>query len=800
MKKILQFLFFVLAYTSQAQQIVVSGFVKDETTQKGIPHALLIFSKNIVCLCDTIGFYSCTAPKGDYVVVVDAENYDSKPFAWQVNETSTVKDFFLQPMTARQLSEVTVIGVEKPWDVRSQLQTVGTTIYAGKKNELIDLNSMAFNTAINNARQLYAKVPGINIIENDQAGVQLSIATRGLNPNRTTEFNARQNGYDISADPIGYPETYYSPPTDALDNIEIIRGAASLQYGTQFGGLLNFRFKKGPEDKTFDLMSKQTVGSYGFFNSFNSIGGQHKKLNYYVFHNYKRSDGWRANTGFEIHNAFSSLKYSLTPKLTLGFDYTLMQYQMKQPGGLTDQQFKLNPRQSLRNRNWFDASWNIPALTLDYAIDTDNILSVKIYSLLADRKNVGNLSPINYPDDATSPRTVMNDQYRNVYMESRYIHHYELIHHIQSSFLAGMRFYHGETHRTQGYNYSGSNADFSVVDNTNFQIDYRFPSYNAAVFFENVFQLTEKFSVTPGARLEYIQTNAIGYTIADTTTNTKTFGNETHTRKFPLLGVGLDYKISNKTDAYANFSQNYSPISFGDIVILQPGMKVDPNLKDVKGYNFDLGYRGQYKRIFNFDVSSFYLLYKNRVGNLLQTDGGDNVYQYKTNISDSRSVGAEAYGEINFLHLLPHYKYKTDKLSLYTSIAYTNARYINTPGRTQFAGKRVEYAAQWIDRFGIVFSFNRWSGSLQYSYTDPEFSDATNARSSNNGIVGIIPAYHVIDFTMGYTLNRWRLSLSVNNLTNEMYFTRRTTGFPGPGIIPSQGRAFYGTLQFHLWP
>ena len=86
---------------------------------------------------------------------------------------------------------------------------------------------------------------GLNIWESDGAGVQLGIGGRGLSPNRNSNFNTRQNGYDISADPLGYPESYYSPPLEAIERIEIVRGAASLQYGTQFGGMLNFKFKKG---------------------------------------------------------------------------------------------------------------------------------------------------------------------------------------------------------------------------------------------------------------------------------------------------------------------------------------------------------------------------------------------------------------------------------------------------------------------------------------------------------------------------------------------------------------------------
>lgn len=35
---------------------------------------------------------------------------------------------------------------------------------------------------------------------------------------------------DISSEVFGYPETYYTPPMEALGKIEVIRGAASLQY------------------------------------------------------------------------------------------------------------------------------------------------------------------------------------------------------------------------------------------------------------------------------------------------------------------------------------------------------------------------------------------------------------------------------------------------------------------------------------------------------------------------------------------------------------------------------------------
>ena len=120
----------------------------------------------------------------------------------------------------------------------------GTSIYAGKKSEAILFNQFNVGLAVNNSRLIYNQISGLNIYDSDAAGIQLNIGGRGLDPNRTSNFNTRQNGYDISADVLGYPESYYTPPSESLSRIELIRGAASLQYGTQFGGLINFKIKE----------------------------------------------------------------------------------------------------------------------------------------------------------------------------------------------------------------------------------------------------------------------------------------------------------------------------------------------------------------------------------------------------------------------------------------------------------------------------------------------------------------------------------------------------------------------------
>lgn len=138
--------------------------------------------------------------------------------------------------------------------------TSGMIILSGKKVEIIEVANQNVSLVTNNSRQVFARIAGVQIWENDGSGAQVSIATRGLNPNRSWEFNVRQNGYDISADAFGYPEAYYNPPMEAVKRIEIIRGAASLQYGPQFGGLLNYELDEPDGNRKFSFKSSQTLG------------------------------------------------------------------------------------------------------------------------------------------------------------------------------------------------------------------------------------------------------------------------------------------------------------------------------------------------------------------------------------------------------------------------------------------------------------------------------------------------------------------------------------------------------------
>ncbi len=676
-------------------------------------------------------------------------------------------------------------GIERMPEIKDNV------IYAGKKSEVIILDKINADLSINNTRQIFSKVPGLNIWENDGSGIQTNISTRGLSANRSWEFNVRQNGYDISSEAFGYPESYYTPPTESLSKIEIVRGASSLQYGTQFGGLLNYEIKQGHATKKLSVEEQVTFGSYGLANFYSAIGGTIKKLNYYVFLHDRQADGWRQNSRYNTRTFFVSANYQFTKKLNIALEYTNMENSSQQPGGLTDIQLKTNSPLSNRARNWIGTPWNVAALTIKYDISPKVSLIIKTFTSMSERNSVGNLSAINIIDIinpltlAYNLRRVDRDFYQNIGTEARLSYKYKLFK--QSHTLAsGVRAYAGNTQRKQkGTGNSGSDFDITLTNNQ-YVTDLKFNTNNYAFFAENIFQITNKFKVIPGVRFENIY-NKIEGTI---NSNTSSIVPQTSYRNILLAGIGSEYLISTKTNIYANISQAYRPVTFSEFTPSNADEIIDPNLKDAKGLNADFGYRGMVKNFLNFDVGMFYLNYDNRVGTILQ-----NGANFKTNIGQSVSQGIESFIEINPFKIWNENP-KWGSISLFTSNSFIDAKYVNskeTDPTKSYNGKQVENAPRNINRMGLTYTYKTFTSTFLYSSSSEIYTDALNTELPNTTYqIGKIEGYKVMDLSCAYVfLKNCNIKSGVNNLADEAYATRRSNGYPGPGLLPGNGRTFY---------
>src|SRR5574343_702025 len=701
---------------------------------------------------------------------------------------------------SKNLPDITVVGRNSKSDYQQMPEIVGTNIYAGKKNALIVMDNVQGNVVNNTMRQVMAKIPGIHIWESDPSGIQIGIAARGLSPNRSWEFNVRQNGYDIAADPYGYHEAYYNTQLQAVQRIEVVRGQGSLQYGPQFGGLINYILRNGSEiNKPIELETQQSFGSNGLFNSYNAIGGKKGKIHYYSFFDHREGNGWRENSRFYNNSGYATITYHFTNKFSLTAEVMRSNMRSQQPGGLTDNQIIQNAQQSLRSRNWFDVTWTTPALIANYEISKNTRWNTKLFTTFGDRNSVGFMLPITVKDSINTltgnynSRTVSLDQYRNYGLESRIITSYTLGK-MQNNLSAGIRLYTGTTSRqADGVGSTGNNYDISISGQHPRDIVFR--TNNVAAFVENIFRINEKLILIPGFRYEWIQGSASGRNGFAPNGNEILLQNITRNRGFLLAGMGAEYHITNTTEIYANYSQAYRPIQFANLQAPPTTDIVDPELKDSKGYNFDIGYRGKIKNFLQFDISGFYLQYNNRVG--VVTPNGSN-YRLITNVGASTSKGIESYLEFN-----PARAFNAPTpfdLIVFSSYGYTDARYSGNHKDANTKGKRVENAPEHIMRAGITAGYKKWLFTWQYSHVSQAFSDANNTLTPTaHGNNGLIPAYDITDITLTYKMNnKFNIKSELNNLFDARYFTRRAGGYPGPGALPADGRTFFLSLQAKL--
>ena len=294
----------------------------------------------------------------------------------------------------------------------------------------------------------------------------------------------------------------------------MIRGAASLQYGTQFGGLVNFILRPPPAHRKARLESRQTFGSYGLWSSFQRFAGTSGRWSYSAHYQHKQGNGFRPNSRFRSHQGYVQLGYAFSEQSAVRAEVTLLHYLARQPGGLTDAQFTADPFQSNRGRNWFAVDWRLASLRWDHRFADQTRMSVQCFGLHASREAVGfRTNRVSQIDDPNAARDLLRGGFRNGGMEARFLHRYRMGRR-SGILLVGSKLYLARNTAIQGPASADSTADFrlrtDLFPDYPFQSDFIFPNRNLAVFSENIFRLSPTFSLTPGVRFEILDTQSEG--------------------------------------------------------------------------------------------------------------------------------------------------------------------------------------------------------------------------------------------------------------------------------------------------
>ena len=802
-------IFFILILYSHfiiGQEKKVSGVILNED--------LSIYKNKIKIYDRDKGLLDETDEKGNFEFYTNKESNsiiflsaEDLFFEKKINiKNDTIIEIIFSPKI-ENLSEVILKANRiKAFQLKRLEDSKGTSIYAGKKNEVVLVTQTMANLAVNSSRQIYSQVAGLNIYENDDAGIQLHIGGRGLDPNRTSNFNTRQNNYDISADVLGYPESYYTPPAESLSEIQIVRGAASLQYGTQFGGLVNFVILPPNINKSLEITSRNTLGSNNLYTNYTSFSGTINKFSYYSFVNYKKGNGFRSNSEFDSKNMYINLNYQITEKTKISTEFTYLNYLAQQAGGLSDKMFNENPYQSNRKRNWFNLDWFLYNFKLESDLNKNTSLGINFFGLNAKRKSLGFRSNRVDQIDPLQERDLIFGDFNNFGLESKLLTKYKILNK-KSIFLLGLKYYNSNNTGEQGPGINNSEPNFNfqydLFPNYRYQSFFTYPNLNFSLFGENIFYLSDKLSITPGFRYENIKTESDGYyrnlnfdAAGNVILNELNYSNDIRKRSFILLGIGISFKPSSFIEFYGNISENYRSVTFADISIYNPSYAINPNITDESGMTTDFGLRGNIKNFISYDISLFNLSYNDRIGFVQKLMKDGRVKTERGNVGNAKIFGIESLIDFNLKKII--FNKENYSLNYFINTSFINSEYISSeiPG---IKGKKVEFVPKSNIKTGLRFGYNNFMLSAQYSYMSKQFTDSSNAISGNlSGVIGQIPAYKILDLSLSYYFKNFTFESGVNNLLNEKYFTRRATGYPGPGIIPSSPRTFYFTMEIKI--
>jgi len=640
----------------------------------------------------------------------------------------------------------------------------GTKINAGKKSSVIDLDKIP-RVVNNNYRQALSQTPGLLLSE--ETSPLVSIGYRGLNPHRAQFTQVLKDGIPIHADMIGYPEAYYTPPLDTVDRIEFLHGGASLMYGPQPGGALNYVTHMPRTDKEFSARSQHIFGSDNLYSTFNSVDGTVGRLGYYAYFNHRQTDGFRvANSDYDLYAGSAKLVLDAQSDSRWIFTFDGYEEEHGEPGGLSftaGPGYDVDRDATTRFNDRFRLERYFASLAFEKDFSESTQMTVQAwggyYQRFSKRQTGGGFGTV----AAGAGNNIETQEFYTKGIEARLRHDWELGENV-NTLAAGVMFYHTDSPRVDKTGLTPTAEDGAIATQVDRSVLY------APIFVENKFQ-AGKFSITPGLRVEnYVQE------VQNFTT-----GRHVEDREIvPLVGLGLAYEVTETTTAYANASQAYRPKIFTESVPQGGGTIAAADLDPGSSWQYEIGYRGQLDSYFTWDTSFFLLDFDNQIGTV-----GTSI----VNVGRSIHRGWEGAVELDIIGLTDRINGSDNvsawgSLSLYGNLMLLDAEIVsrNTPTNPQ-------YAPDYLLRTGAIYRYqDRVKVALLGTFVGQHFADDANTPNRR------VPAYMTWDLTAEFKVYKDMVGIvaGINNLFDEDYYSR----IRGDGIDPSYGRNYYAGLSF----
>lgn len=616
------------------------------------------------------------------------------------------------------------------------------------------------------ADEMLRRIPGVNIVEEYGQGLRPNISIRGLDPTRSRNVLILVDEIPIQPALFGDNAMYYMVPIDRVDHIEVIKGGATVRYSpnTQ-GGLINFVTKSVPLIPTFSTTN--TFGSFNYFQSDTSYGGQFENLGAQMGYVRRQGDGFRQHGAFKVDDFAIRLESNTSDKTKITSNVSWYQETTQTPGSITPAQYAADRTTAGKPLDEFTGQRGAIDITANHQVDAMNSVKLIVYGNVFERNW--------YIQDQSATTGALLPTSQNILRKFNVLG-------VAPQHQMNFSLFGKEHKLTTGVRYhSERETDIlalgtpgSKIGRTTKNADLESVAYSA--YTEGEFKLTDALSLTPGIRWEQVNQSRETFNPIPpaTTPNFKSGA----TTEGIIYGTGIKYQLPMNTLLFGHVHTTFRPPTFANAV--DPTSGADNDLAAERGLSSDIGVRSN----LHPGVSAELAVFRMEFSNQIVTQGGKLVNAGKTLHEGIESSLNFEWGQF------------WKPLEGFASRA--NVTLLRPKSLTEgTAGKDLPMAPR-MTFYGSIGYYHSSGASIELdaTYVARQFTDLANTVPENAlGSVGAIPSYTLSNLRFNYAppKSRWAVFVGIRNLFDESFISQRTTA-SFVGIQPGEIRNFYGGI------
>ncbi len=532
--------------------------------------------------------------------------------------------------------------------------------------------------------EMFKKVTGLNVVDEEGAGLRANVGIRGLDPDRSRNVLMMEDGIPIALAPYGEPEMYYTPAIDRMKSIEVLKGSGSILYGPQtIGGVINYITYDPPLSHSLSLQVRG--GDGGYFNGQAAYGTTIDNVGFQIGFLHKQAD-IIGITRFDINDLTAKIRFQTGENSRIGIKLAFYDENSNSTYvGLTSSMYDNGDYYTIIAPNdELDVRRYSASLTHDYFFSESAFLRTTVYGYTTTRNwlrqdfsrtPTSNMTGVVF-GDTTVPRGAIymrnstgnrNRQFEVAGVEPRFSYNYN-IGNLKNELEGGFRFHY---ERAFEQRIDGRTAEAKSGDLREDEIR---TGYAESIFAQNRFFISSNFTVIPGIRLENFHFEREIFRIAYK--DTSVINNDNLFT--PIPGIGVNYNFDNDYSIFAGVHRGYAPPRIKD-AITNDGTAL--NLDAELSWNYEAGIRASFASPIYFELTGFLMDFSNQVIPVSVSSGGSGTGL--VNGGETMHIGAEA--GIRFdIHQLLQTKYivSLSAYSTYVNSTYSNDRFITVGSET----------------------------------------------------------------------------------------------------------------------